>query len=278
MIRRPISQAWRIGLGLACVLLLAAWYTYESQERWSAAVAEAERTSTSPKENKTIPRWSQLLATVKFVCTPHERTGEIMLWEDAKVTFLRLFLALAVAVIVSVIVGIAMGCYAPVEAFLLPTLSFLAKIPPTAMIAVFFALLQSSGNKMYLAMLVFGTLPTLAQAVYQAAKNDVPEELVYKAYTIGAHHLEVIWNVIFPQIFPRILEAVRLQVGPAMVLLIAAEWVGTGGGFGYRIRNYFQKTDMTVVFVYCFLLGVAGFLIDAGLTRLRRKLCPWFGE
>src|SRR5262249_17758842 len=127
-----------------------------------------------------------------------------------------------------------------------------------------------------LAMLVFGTLPTLAQAVYQAAKSDVPEELIYKAYTIGAHHSEVIWNVIVRQIFPRILEAVRLQVGPAMVLLIAAEWVGTGGGVGYRIRNYFQKTDMTVVFVYCFLLGVAGFLIDAGLTRLRRKLCPWF--
>ena len=272
MIRKPISRGWYIGLGVACVLLCVAMYTWLSQQKAAAAAAES-------RENKTIPTWSQLAEALVMVSTPNKRSGEIPLWEDARVTLWRLFSGLCIAVLLSLVLGVAMGCFVPVEAFFLPTLSFLAKIPPTAMLAVFIVLLKDTEYKFYVSMLVFGTLPTLSQAIFQAAKNDVPEELVFKAYTLGAHHLEVIWNLILRQILPRVIEAVRLQVGPAMVLLIAAEFAGgTGGGFGYRIRLYFQRTDMTVVFLYVILLGIVGFLIDVALTRLREWLCPWYGK
>jgi NitT/TauT family transport system permease protein len=125
---------------------------------------------------------------------------------------------------------------------------------------------------------MFGMLPSLAQAISASVRKDVPEELIFKAYTLGASHLELIWDVIFRQVFPRILEAMRLQIGPAMVLLVAAEWMVAGEGIGYRLRLFYQRTDMTVVFVYVFILGLAGLAIDYGLTWLRRKLCPWFGD
>ena len=84
--------------------------------------------------------------------------------------------------------------------------------------------------------------------------------------------------MIYKQILPRIIDAVRLQIGPAMVLLVAAEWMVAGEGFGYRLRLFYQRTDMTVVYLYLILLGVAGLSADYALTWLRRKLCPWFGE
>ena len=159
----------------------------------------------------------------------------------------------------------------------MPPLSFLAKIPPTAMLAVFFVLVGTD-FKMYVTMIAFGVLPTLAQTVYQSAKTDVPESLIYKAYTLGASHGEMIWNVIYKQILPRIIDAVRLQIGPAMVPLVAAEWMIAGQGFGYRLRLFYQRTDMTVVYLYLILLGAAGLAADYFLIWLRRKLCPWFGD
>ena len=169
-----------------------------------------------------------------------------------------------------------MGCYSPVEALFLPPLSFLAKIPPTAMLAVFYALVGIQFG-FYVAMIAFGVLPTLAQSVYQAAKKDVPEELIDKGRTLGASQPELIWNIIYKQILPRILEAIRLQIGPAMVYLIAAEWGNTDVGFGFRVRSQSRLLHMNVVYVYLFYLGLIGLAIDFGLTWTRRKLCPWFG-
>jgi NitT/TauT family transport system permease protein len=230
-------------------------------------------------EDRSVPTWTALYRDgfLRVVRAEGLSRNEYWLWEDATASLRRLFAGLTLGVVLSVLIGLLMGCFSVVDALLLPPFSFLAKIPPTAMLAVFFVLV-GTGFEMYLAMLAFGTLPTLAQTVSQSVKSDVPEELIFKASTLGATQLELIWNVIFRQILPRLLDAIRLQVGPAMVLLVAAECIIAGAGFGYRLRLFFQRTDMTVVFVYLLVLGLIGLVLDTALIWLRRWLCPWFGE
>jgi len=112
--------------------------------------------------------------------------------------------------------------------------------------------------------------------VYLAVK-EFPDELLYKAYTLGASHMEVVWSVIFPQVLPRFLDAVRLSIGPAMVYLIAAEMVVGDVGFGYRIRLQSKLMNMSVVYPYLALLAGFGFGMDSLLRWVQRKLCPWDG-
>lgn len=182
-----------------------------------------------------------------------------------------------VGVMLSLVVGLAMGCFSVAEAFFGPPLSFFAKIPPTAMLAVYYVIFGIK-FEFYVAMIALGIFPTLAQSIYQAAKKDVTDHAIYKAYTLGASQLEVIWNVILPQILPRVIENVRLQIGPAMIFLIAAEWANADVGFGYRLRIESRLTRMNVVYIYLAILGLTGFAMDYVLSWLRRKLSPWFGE
>jgi NitT/TauT family transport system permease protein len=147
------------------------------------------------------------------------------------------------------------------------------------MLAVFLTLETLVGpSGFFVAIIAFGVVPALAQSVHQAVEKDVPDELIDKASTLGASEVEIICNVVYRQILPRILEAVRLQVGPAMVYLIAAEWVNTDVGFGYRLRAEARLVNMNVVYVYLIYLGLFGLIVDFALTWTRRKLCPWFGE
>ncbi len=232
--------------------------------------------------DRTVPTWSTLWEDGLKRAWKQEldlRPGEYeyWLWEDATATASRLVAGLTVGVLLSATLGLLMGAYAPIEAFFVPPLAFLAKIPPTAMLAVFFVLVGTN-FQMYITMIAFGTLPTLAQTIYQSAKKDVPETLVFKAYTLGASHAEMIWNVMYKQILPRMIDAVRLQIGPAMVLLVAAEWMVADEGFGFRLRLFYQRTDMSVVYVYLIVLGTAGLVTDFALIWLRRWICPWFGE
>ena len=67
----------------------------------------------------------------------------------------------------------------------------------------------------------------------------------------------------------------RLQIGPAMVFLIAAEMLVGDEGFGYRIRLQQKKLDMSTIFFYLAVLAAFGFVIDHLLRKIQRWLCPW---
>ena len=203
--------------------------------------------------------------------------GETWLGQDLVATFGRLAVGLGLGVVLSVVIGVAMGAYPWVEALFAPPVLFLAKIPPTAMLAVYFVLFGTEGE-MFVAMVGLSVFFTLAQSVYSAAKKDVTDHVVYKAYSLGASSPEVIFEVLWKQILPRVIEAIRLQIGPAMVFLIAAEYVVGDVGFGYRIRIQGRRMNFDVVYIYLVILGASGLGLDWLLNCTRRKLCPWFGE
>lgn len=268
MIRQPISWRWHLGLGIASILCLIALYSYISA-----------RASAANENQKMVPGWEHLYHNgLVRVFTPDESAGgDILLWADTKNTLGRLLGGLAIAIAVGLLLGLAMGCYAPVEAFFLPPLTFLAKIPPTAMLGVFFVMFGVQ-YQFYVSMIVFGLVPTLAQTIYHAAKDDVPEEILFKARTLGASQFQCIWDVILMHILPKVIETVRLYLGPAMVYLLAAENLIGDDGFGCRIRQMARRSDMSVVFVYLIFLGAGGLVIDSALRWIQRKLCPWYSH
>ena len=263
MIRRPIKQGTAFLLGVLSLALLLGGYTWL-----------ANRQHEQNPDDTTIPTWKQLARGIVVAVEVNPRSKDRWLVEDAKASGMRLFTGLGLGIAGALGLGMLMGCFAPVEAFLNPPLSLLAKIPPTAALAVFFVLVGTDTN-MYIAMIAFGILPTLAMTVHLAVK-EFPEELQFKAYTLGASHMEVIWAVIFRYVFPKLIDAVRLVIGPAMVFLIAAEMLVGDVGFGYRIRLQSKLLNMNVVYPYLALLAAFGFGMDYALKLLQKKLCPWY--
>lgn len=262
IIRNPVSKAWKIGLQVSSVVLLLCFYALMSwlQHR------------KNPNDT-TIPSFWQMGQALVAICSP-DRLGDIRLWVDLKATMGRYFIGLFFGLLGSIFLGIKMGCFKHSENFFLVNLSFLTKIPSTAMLAVFFVLVGTNFN-LFIVMIAFGVMPTLTQAIYQATKYDVPDETVYKCYTVGGSTMEVI-EIIFWEILPKIIEAVRLQIGPAMVCLIAAEWMLAEVGFGYTLRKQSHLLNLAVVYNYILVLGFFGLVMDYALTLLRETACHWF--
>jgi NitT/TauT family transport system permease protein len=263
MIRRPIKRTTAMVLGVLSIILLLGSYTWLSH-----------RQHVQNPDDTTIPTWKQLAKGVVTATEVNPRAKERWLLEDAKASGFRLFVGLALGIGTALVLGILMGCFTPIEAFFQPPLSLLAKVPPTAALAVFFVLVGTD-TEMYISMIAFGILPTLAITVYLAVK-EFPEELQFKAYTLGASHFEVIAVVIFRYVFPKLLDAIRLVIGPAMVFLIAAEMLVGDVGFGYRIRLQSKLLNMSVVYPYLALLAAFGFGMDYVLRFLQQRLCPWY--
>ena len=197
--------------------------------------------------------------------------------KDVRATFWRLGVGLLAATALSILLGVSMGAYRVVEAFFSPVITFMAKIPPTAMLGVYMVLFGIK-LEMYVALVGFGVFFTMVQSIFQSVKTDVAPDQIDKAYTLGASEMEVIVEVVWRQILPRVIDNIRLHIGPAMVFLIAAEMLFASEGFGYTIRQQARLQNMNVVYFYLLLLGTAGILFDWGLLLIRKKLCPWFGD
>ena len=116
----------------------------------------------------------------------------------------------------------------------------------------------------------------MTQAIYQSVRDNVTDEAINKAYTLGASESEVIYEVIWKQILPNVIDCIRAQIGPAMIFLIAAEMVVSDAGLGYQIRMQSRVLNMNIVFVYLFVLGMIGVVAEYSLLWLRHRMCPWF--
>jgi NitT/TauT family transport system permease protein len=233
----------------------------------------ANRQHAQNPTDTTIPTWSQLGdGVVKAVAADPVR-GERWLVEDAKATGQRLLLGLGAGITLAILLGVLMGCYPVVEAFLRPPLTFFSRIVPTAALAVFFVLVGTDLT-MYVSMITFGITPGLALGIAMGVK-DFPPELKNKTYTLGASNIETIISAVCRYVLPRMLEQIKLSIGPAMVYLIAAEMLVGDVGMGYRIRILSRRLEMQVVYPYLVFLAGFGFFIDFFLGWLKRKLCPW---
>lgn len=293
-IRKPINKKTKAALGLMSVALLILFYSWLSYRQHQKNPADT-----------TIPNASQLLDGVVAACTvktPTEENAEHKTWwwaykpqknfetgkmvrklhyswlvSDMKATYGRFFKGVGLSIFLSLLVGMLAGSFTKIDAFIRPPTAFQAFIPPTAALAIFFVLV-GTGEMLYTAIIVFGVFPSLTQSIYYAAMKDVNEHEIDKFYTLGASHFEIMYELIFLKILPRIFGAIRLMIGPVMVYLIATEWLVGDVGFGYELKIQGRRLNMATVYFYLAILGTTGFLMDYAILSLRRKLCPYFGD
>jgi ABC-type nitrate/sulfonate/bicarbonate transport system permease component len=265
MVGDTILKKKRITIGILSLVVCLSGYFWMSHRQHQIN-----------KKDTTIPTLSQFVEGIEKITTK-DAAGNVWIIDDTIATGSRLLYGFVVGVVIFTILGVLMGCYQPLSAFFLPPINFLSKIPPTAMLAVYFVLFGFE-TQLFVAMIALGIGPTLAMAVYDSVNKDVADHDIYKAYTLGASHMEVVFEVVFRQILPRIIQNIQLQIGPAMVFLIAAEWMVADIGFGYRLRIQSRLLNMNVVYLYLFGLGAGGFVFNWACVFSRRKLCKWFGE
>lgn len=293
MIGKPISARTSLLWSVIAVAIVVAAYSL-------LATLQHRRNP----DDRTIPTWRQLWGGLVFLCekptqeaddsnadllvlalqdagideAPQRRhkgwlEGRI-LWEASKASLGRLCGGLSLGLAGGIVLGMLMGCFRRADAALSPVLYFASRIIATAAMPIFFKL-AGIELQMYVAMIAFGSLPIVTLTVSQYV-HDFPEELRFKAYTLGASHTEVITTAIFPCVLPRIIDLAILTIGPALVYLIAAEQIVAGEGFGYRIRVLTKATRFEVVYPMIVILTIYAGAMTWALRWLQRKLCPWY--
>src|SRR4029078_9908053 len=98
---------------------------------------------------------------------------------------------------------------------------------------------------------------------------ELPREQIIKAQTLGATTWQLILRVVLPQLWPRLIDALRLSMRDAWLFLIAAEAIASTEGLGYRIFLVRRYLAMDVILPYVVWITVLALLADFALRTLR---------
>ena len=86
---------------------------------------------------------------------------------------------------------------------------------------------------------------------------------------------DLVTRVILPQMWPRLIDAVRLTLGSAWLYLIAAEAIASTEGLGFRIFLVRRYLAMDVILPYVIWITLLAFTMDWTLKQLRARAFPW---
>jgi NitT/TauT family transport system permease protein len=233
----------------------------------------ALRLADNPSD-KLLPALTTIADAVdRMAFAPDPRTGDYLLWTDTAASLLRLGAGLGISVVLALAVGMVIGMLPVMRALLAPFIAFASMVPPLALLPILFIAL-GLGETSKIALIVIGVSPIMIRDLALRAMA-IPREQIVKAETLSASSWLIAIRVVLPQVLPRLLTCLRLQLGPAFLFLIAAEAISAESGLGYRIFLVRRYLSMEVIFPYVAWITLLAVIGDLAIDALRRRLFPW---
>ncbi len=265
--RRLINQHPGRGAGLALGVLpfVALLLIY--------VVASHFRLAENP-DDKLLPSLGDIVDTIHgYAFEEDQRSGQVLFWADTWASLKRIGAALGISAALAMLLAVGIGVVPRVRALLSPLLNTVAMIPPLAILPILFIVLGLEETSK-IALIVIGVAPCVARDLALRV-GELPKEQIIKAQTLGASTWQLVLRVVLPQLWPRLIDAMRLSMGSAWLFLIAAEAIASTEGLGYRIFLVRRYLAMDVILPYAVWITLLAVLSDLALRWLRARAFRW---
>jgi NitT/TauT family transport system permease protein len=198
-----------------------------------------------------------------------------MLWKDTQATGRRFLISVAL-LFPAVLLGLHMAMFPFIGSFFLRFVQFFDKIVALSLLPILF-IAFGIDELAKIMLIVVGVTPTIILDTFNLSKS-VPREQIVKGFTLGAGDLRVAYRIVLKQIWPRVLNSIRLNLKAVMLFLFAGEMIASTDGLAYRIALLRRHMGMDTIIPYVLWVALLLFLVDLGMSRLNHWLHPWFEE
>jgi ABC-type nitrate/sulfonate/bicarbonate transport system permease component len=199
------------------------------------------------------------------------RSGELL--TNVYMSSQRVLFAWSLVVVSAVPLGIAMGWSARFKRYVDPLIELLRPIPPLAWIPISI-LWFGIGMTQNLFVIMIGVFfPVLLNTIHGV--KGIDPVLIRAARNLGATQRKLLTRVVLMAALPAIFNGVRVGLGVAWMVLVAAELVAATSGLGFMIQDArnFLRTD--IIFMGMFMIGFMGIVMDILLRLAARPFLSW---
>jgi nitrate/nitrite transport system permease protein len=182
----------------------------------------------------------------------------------------RVGLGYLIAVIVAIPLGFLTGMSPLISRALDPFIQILKPISPLAWMPLALYTIKDSGLSAIFVIFICSVWPMLINTAFGVA--SVRKEWINVARTLEVGTVRRAFTVILPAAAPTILTGMRISIGIAWLVIVAAEMLIGGTGIGYFVWNQWNNLSITDVIIAILLIGLVGMLLDQVLGRFARMV------
>jgi len=180
----------------------------------------------------------------------------------------RVMVGYLLAVAVAIPIGFLIGMSPLMNRALDPFIQVLKPISPLAWMPLALYTIKDSALSSIFVIFICSLWPMLINTAFGVA--SVRREWLNVARTLEVGTLRRAFTIILPAAAPTIFTGMRISIGIAWLVIVAAEMLVGGTGIGYFVWNEWNNLSITNVITAILLIGLVGMVLDQVLARLTR--------
>ena len=182
----------------------------------------------------------------------------------------RVALGFGLAALVAVPLGFLIGMSRLIFQALDPFIQVLKPISPLAWMPLALFTLKDSSVSAVFVIFICSIWPMLINTAFGVA--SVRKEWIDVARTLEVSPVRKALLVILPAAAPTIMTGMRISIGIAWLVIVAAEMLVGGTGIGYFVWNEWNNLSIANILVAVFMIGLIGMLLDMCFARLQKAV------
>ncbi|MDX1978148.1 MAG: nitrate ABC transporter permease [Pseudanabaenaceae cyanobacterium bins.68] len=172
----------------------------------------------------------------------------------------RVLIGFTIGSVIAIPLGILIGLSEVVSKASDPFVQLLKPVSPLAWLPLGLGLLKSSEATALFVIAITSVWPTLINTKFGVSSVD--RTYLDVARTLGASRWRTILKVILPAAAPSIVAGLRISIGIAWLVIVAAEILVGGTGVGYFVWNEWNNLKITSIITAIVVIGLTGLILD----------------
>jgi nitrate/nitrite transport system permease protein len=180
----------------------------------------------------------------------------------------RVALGFGLAAVVGIPAGFMIGRFTFLNRMFNPLISLLRPVSPLAWLPIGLLVFKAANPAAIWVIFISSIWPMIINTA--AGVRQVPQDYLNVARVLNLSEWRVFTRILFPAVLPYMMTGVRLAMGVAWLVIVAAEMLTGGVGIGFWVWDEWNNLNVEHIIIAIFTVGIIGLLLEQLLLLVAR--------
>ena len=181
----------------------------------------------------------------------------------------RVGIGFGLAALIGIPLGFMIGRFAFFNGMTSPIISLLRPVSPLAWLPIGLLVFQDSQPAAIWVIFISSIWPMVINTAVGVTK--IPQDYMNVARVLNLSEWKIFTRILFPAVLPYMMTGVRLSMGIAWLVIVAAEMLTGGVGIGFWVWDEWNNLNVEHIIIAIFVIGIVGLLLEKFLMLIAKR-------